>query len=396
MNNCTLVNAYIQNKAFEMQTVCIRSVSTRCYVLQKRRVCKAQSFDTSFASIGTMALSLQPFGDRGIVLGKREGGAQSVCKEYSSMPLGYHAKTEFLRAEGDPFKSVNTRFLVFPKPTKVEKAGFQRLAKYVRNIRPSLDLRKIRKGRKVFIVPRVIPQKKRQLSGVKDILSLYLLDFSRWRDRGTPLSVESNLASIQHHNPERAQTSTSVANFLQVRSKTSFLSSEAIEAQPLPSDKPKGFVKHFKQKGQRPLAFPIFREVPTKAKRFVLSYKKQDTHKPFEMQTFGLCKHNQTNCLSVPEHPSDKSNFSSISVLENMDKSRRSQKQYSLLRVHKDTCSYRLSSSLRRYIEAALSPRATMEKGDVQSNNQVCVQNKKRNYRNIFANRGYIRMSWWL
>ena len=68
---------------------------------------------------------------------------------------------------------VNT---IFPKPLETRQRerdinNGDILSKAISKLKPCLDLRQVRRGRKVFQIPRIIPPTKRQLFGVRQLLS---------------------------------------------------------------------------------------------------------------------------------------------------------------------------------------------------------------------------------
>ena len=60
----------------------------------------------------------------------------------------------------------------FSKPRSAEKRNGYALRRAVSEVKPCIDLRQVRRGRKTFQIPRIIPAVKRQLFGVRRLLSI--------------------------------------------------------------------------------------------------------------------------------------------------------------------------------------------------------------------------------
>lgn len=93
-------------------------------------------------------------------------GQYHQFREVKTLVLGAHNNNP--NHEG--YQVVNS---LFSKPSSTQKQtnGYC-LRRAVSEVRPCMDLRQVRRGRKVFQIPRVIPPVKRQLFGVRQLLSI--------------------------------------------------------------------------------------------------------------------------------------------------------------------------------------------------------------------------------
>lgn len=216
----------------------------------------------------------------------------------------------------------------FPKPKPAQRRNGYALRRAVSQVKPCIDLRQVRRGRKTFQIPRIIPPVKRQLLGVRRLLSILSVStkkdvetFVRGRDsvlkkrRGI---VDGNSGSVSASRKTLGNESSPHALQNKVLHKPSFVTTEIRQAK--------------------------------------------------DMSLADL-----SNDLSNKEEmPSHMSNLST------------SAPSHTRVTGAKDSNLSSLSYALGKEIKASSQSRSR------------AVENKKRIYRVASANRGSIRMSWWL
>jgi len=330
------------------------------------------------------------------------------------------------------------------QPLQAQPLQAQPLVQVIREITPSADIRKIRRGRKVYQVPRIIPKEKRPLYGIRRLLSVrsdngtekeeYItVSSTRIADSKSRVEIKAIYQSVAKPSMQsqalQAQALVQPDPHLSTvqKDKHSTCKVEAfnfIESDPakkrLPvtrhpflinknlanGDKNRDTQKSL-SRDSKPSKSPRFdqskslyalshkfRHLYTKAKNVEVenkfSYKKKSVgiprHTPFYLST-------RVN-LFARSHVNKRNNTETIKRCTKRDfASRVDNEKYrkqTLLRPQSlpkqsfDRGNLSLAYSLRRVIQTSFSSRG------------IGVHNKKSGYRTVFANRGSIAMAWWL
>ena len=239
------------------------------------------------------------------------------------------------------YRITNDRFF---KPILTQrKADGHALRKAVSEVKPCIDLRQVRRGRKTFQIPRIIPSAKRQLFGVRRLLSI----LSASVKKGVETSMKGKVFEKRRGSVDgnRSGALASLKN----------LGNESLgNALPLLAQ-PKVFDKHGLSvaKHNKVLHHPV-------------------SQKPgLNLATTEIPLFDPSNKEKALGH---KTNLSTST----RHHTRTTQEKESKL------SSLSLSYALGNEIKASSRSRSR------------AIENKKRIYRVASANRGSIRMSWWL
>ena len=235
--------------------------------------------------------------------------ANEKSKQAKSQEGRKHASAFSDKPSRVKYKLTNT---LHSRPLQSGKAiNGHALRRAVAEVKPCMDLRQLRRGRKVLQIPRIIPATKRQLFGVRRLLSI----LSSTRRQNTPTFRTSNPTS-------RAK---------------------------------QGVINQSRAHATSPR---------------VGSPNKSSVPQSFEMDQ---------QLLSI-----NKKQRSAQTTLPPTNTVKRLETRVALLGRNKENTLLSLSNSLGNEI-----------KGSSQSRSRS-IENKKRIYRTASANRGSIRMAWWL
>ena len=231
---------------------------------------------------------------------------------------------KILKTDSLPYRVTNTRFFKPPKSGK--KTNGHSLRRAVSEVKPCVDLRQVRRGRKIFQIPRIIPSTKRQLFGVRRLLSV--LAGSPRKSTETPIKKTNSVVQ----NKRIAQPSRTVVDVN--RNSNSFL-------------------------------------------RMVPGNSSSTLHNK-AVQTTGINKigHDDFSGSSKEEKVSD--------AVGSVTSEYRRPYTRAFLYKENQVSPFSLSFFLSNEVKASSRSRSR------------AVENKKRIYRVASANRGSIRMSWWL
>lgn len=232
------------------------------------------------------------------------------------------------------YKVVNT---FFSKPIPITKrTGGHALKKAVFEVKPCMDLRQVRRGRKVFQIPRVLPPLKRQLFGVRRLLSV--------------------LKSKNRHNlPVSIKSSDSIS-----RNKDKV------------TDKNRGTLHNFMQNEVLHVRNLSSREAVPKKLSLSQNLEIQKTSLSIDKKEPFLQK---TSLISDLKGSITREAYAQLHSKQSFARARKEDNKVSL-RSLSDSLSHEIKACSRSYSRS--------------------IDNKKRVYKTGSANRGSIRMAWWL
>lgn len=295
-----------------------------------------------------------------------------------------------------------------------------KLSKVIREITPSADIRRIRRGRKVLQVPRIIPKGKRPLYGIRRLLSVRSdngtekeevitasstrIADSKSRVIKAPVIMQTkeHLSSVQKDR----QPTWEPFNFIESHPATRITSHHFLMNKNTDKNTQDSLYFYLKpsnpfqyQKLYKPKLCKLSHKLihlNTKAKNAEVenkfSYKKKSVgitrHTPFKYSTrisvFADTHINKKNSSAEKRKPCFLLSCAKRDFRVENEKYRKE----TVFRVQRKAalCAPRMNKlslaySLRRVIQTSFS--------------SIAVHNKK-SYRTIFANRGSIPMSWWL
>jgi hypothetical protein len=349
----------------------------------------------------------------------------------------YVQNRRFCNRKGESFAKVHLLFLKPHKPLPKNHT----LSKIIREITPCADIRKIRRGRKVLQVPRIIPKGKRALHGIRRLLSVR--SDKRFMQREERLSSIPTIADSKSKVPIKPlpqvhplSSSSTVQKNEQVASKVNrFNLVDSSKTKRKTRTQRPGMGKeslcrmrlhhflinedlantHENTNTQKSLHLSRALEASryTWRDNLIHLYTKPknvqvgNTSKKFSYtkKSEGITKHTPFYSSALVENQVSISHVNKLNALSRDTKERGTNSCFRAKRfapseytkvdnenpgkialcIRQDKySSFSLAYSLRRIIQTSFSSRGT------------AMQNKRSGYRTIFANRGSIPMAWWL